>query len=875
MLENNNLKVCRKLVRREFKFHKVRNCLLLAAILHVMLLYTFVFLIGSNINDATLYSYEMHYGSTNHIIYTGLTKQQADIIKKHDSIKKSETLKTLGRLTNDSLEYRNIQLSEINEKYAETIKALPTVGRMPESPDEIAMEEFTLDSLGVPARVGASVTITWQPLDGQKEVEQEFILSGYWKDNAALYGSSVWVSKEYADSLLKDNMTAQFANITLGVTLHRPDNVEQQAMDILEDSNAVLQESLQYEEEAGLKQVPFTTNLAYNESRQEMVKEKISPYYLILVFILFCGFISIYNIVYISIEVDTRFYGRLKTLGVTPRQIRRMVYEKACILCVVSIPLGGLFGFIIYALLIPKLISGVEHVAVAFLKPWPFLAAMLFCFITVLIACMIPAHYADRVSPAEAMDYVANGKKKRSSCISNNFADLKKTRKRTSLGRMALTSLRRNKGRMALSLISLGAAFVLLCGTWVRWISYDETMYVEAISISDFVILDGSVQNQQQRYNPQSRSITLPFMEALASQAFAKSIGILKSKEVHMNASESVYAQVQAFFRDPYGYDDQTSWFEAMKHMPNWQKAYLQFTDTGEYISVVRGVEGLFLDKAFEESSMIQGDYNDAQFATGKYVIADASLGNDSISNANVGEKVVIEGREFTVMAACTTNNHFVTGANSVESEFSLDYFMPMEVFDELFPDSGIRQVLLDVTQGSETETENFLREYKESHNSNMAFTMKSDIIKEFEESVFGEVIVELLIGIVLFSIGILNFICSLVTATTVRYKEFAVYESLGMTEGQLYRLLGLEGIFQAAMLLCVLFPVVFAAIWFGMPAYYGASQEWAYIYQFSLAPFWISIPALLVVSVGIPWLCLSSIKKESITDRLRLFFFG
>ena len=77
MLQNNNLKICRKLVRREFQFHKGQNLLLVIAVTLVCMLYTFSFCLGNLTYDGFLYSYRTVYGSNSHIIYENVTKTQA------------------------------------------------------------------------------------------------------------------------------------------------------------------------------------------------------------------------------------------------------------------------------------------------------------------------------------------------------------------------------------------------------------------------------------------------------------------------------------------------------------------------------------------------------------------------------------------------------------------------------------------------------------------------------------------------------------------------------------------------------------------------------------------------------------------------------
>ncbi len=96
MLANNNLKICRKLVRRDFSFHKTKNFILILAAALVTALYSFVFLLGSAVEGAFLLNYQYTYGSTSHILYTGLTEHQADILSRDAAIRSSVRLSSVG-----------------------------------------------------------------------------------------------------------------------------------------------------------------------------------------------------------------------------------------------------------------------------------------------------------------------------------------------------------------------------------------------------------------------------------------------------------------------------------------------------------------------------------------------------------------------------------------------------------------------------------------------------------------------------------------------------------------------------------------------------------------------------------------------------------
>lgn len=188
MLANNNLKVCRTLVMRDFKFHPVKNTILILAAMLVTALYTFVFLLGSSVEDGFLLNYQYTYGSTSHILYTGLTDRQADTIAGNANVKSTVRLSTVGQVTDPMIGQRVVKLAVTDRDYAESVLSVPTTGQLPTQPGEIALDEFTMDSLGVLREIGAPVTIQWTEPDGDTHTSQ-FSLCGLVAQLHQLYRS--------------------------------------------------------------------------------------------------------------------------------------------------------------------------------------------------------------------------------------------------------------------------------------------------------------------------------------------------------------------------------------------------------------------------------------------------------------------------------------------------------------------------------------------------------------------------------------------------------------------------------------------------------------------------------------------------------------
>ena len=127
-----------------------------------------------------------------------------------------------------------------------------------------------------------------------------------------------------------------------------------------------------------------------------------------LLLVIFTGYLIIYNIFQISVTGDIRFYGLLKTIGTTPRQLKRMIRQQAFLLCVVGIPAGLLLGYGIGAWLTPIVLKGTTvvgtHVTISS-SPVIFAGSAIFAVITVFLSCTKPGKMAAKVSPVEATKY--------------------------------------------------------------------------------------------------------------------------------------------------------------------------------------------------------------------------------------------------------------------------------------------------------------------------------------------------------------------------------------------------------------------------------------------------------------------------------------
>lgn len=823
------------------QFHRGFSILLITTVTLVCMLYTFSFALGSLVYDGFIYSYRIMYGSDSHIICYGLSDVQTAALSRHAAVKDAAVLSPVGMLSDEMLENRAVYLAEYSEKWAKETDSVPLYGRMPLEKDEIALDGITLNSLLVPREIGAEVFLRWMPEEGGEVRAGSFRLCGWWENHTGETDSCAWISKEAAAKLGADAPGQKI----LGLTLYLPGDLDKQAESIFSDLE--------------MENVTYTTNLAYNKAREAYAGDKAGEFYRLNLIVVLCGILMLYNILRLSVRQNIRFYGRVKSLGMTPRQIRVLAADRAAALTLPGLLPGWILGFSLCAALAPYVVVGMEdNPAFFFFRIWPFLGSTLLTWGTVLTACLLPMRFAAKSTPAEAMRFVGGRTKAKK-------MSKKKERTPVTIRRMAFMGLSMHRGQSVLAALSLFLSLTILCCVWTMGVSYDEEKYLEGMALCDYQIPDASAVYTIQRYNQKGRSITPEIMEALREHPAVTDIGTVCTMEVPMYAGEEERAPIVATFEgeDENGVVRKTR----MADDPDWMAGYENMREYGTYTGIVTGVDGLALEAALSRDIFIEGAFSEEAFATGKYVIAAGADSSLLRTTPPAGSKVVICGREFEIMASVPYESSLFSGEDSRQAQFNVTYYVPSGVFEELFPKHGIRSVLVNIDQNRKEAFEAFLSDLLRG--TGIAITSLSDYRWYFRNALFHRYVIPLFVGAVMLFIGTLNFANVLAAGVLVRKKEFAVYESLGMTKDQLGKMLLTEGMFRCGAMLLLLVPGVFSATWFWGRWWLAHTNTWCVTWHFSLMPLWVYLPVLLAAALAVPLYFLRAVTRESVTQRL------
>ena len=875
-----NRKCIRKLSFRTLWASRKRNMIAVIAIALTALLFTSLFTIAMSINS----SYENYtfrqVGGYNHGTFKEVTEKQAQAISGHPKVKAVGMRTTIGFMARGVFAKVPSEVSYMDENCTQWSFAKPITGHMPQSGKEITMDTAALKLLGIPPELGAEITLTYTVGDKNQlsyEKTDTFTLVGWWDYDDISPVHYVNISEEYARSVEAEGMAA-------GMNPFRTDlNVMMvSAIDIRGQMEQVdLDLGYTWETRGEENSVRIGVNWGYTSSQ---LGESIDASTLIaivafLALVIFTGYLIIYNIFQISVTGDIRFYGLLKTIGVTPRQLKRIIRQQALLLCVVGIPIGLLLGYGVGASLTPVVMArttfgvGVSTVSTS---PLIFFASSLFALITVLLSCSRPGKIASKVSPVEATKYteIVKSKKKH------------RTTRGAKVHQMAYANLGRNKRKTVLVVISLSLSVVLLNILVTFTGGFDMEKYLAKQTCADFIVSS----TDYFRYNQAESFIT------------REQIGQL---EENTNQSLSGCGYTMTGYR-PIGWMTEEHWLQDMVHYISEEnaKAMLkQQNRRGDLVEQSAMMEGLD-DSLFDKLTVVEGDISPLfQDDTNAIAVVVPTDDYGNVSNLDfyppvgstqtityIDEGHYIDSRtgnlcdentpaEYVQLQLSSSRDVDYTVCAYVIVPYSMSsrhyspgysFVLPIEKLNHDSLQESIPMFYLFDTPDdiSEASAENYLADLTADNLSGLMYESKATLRAEFESFQTMFLLLGGLLCAIIGLIGILNFINAIMTGILSRKREFAVLQAVGMTNKQLKTMLIYEGLFYAlgsslaALILSILLnPLIGKML---------ESMFWFFRANFTILPVLLVVPIFALFGWLIPSILYGQATKQSVVERLR-----
>ena len=839
------------LTGRMFRANRGRNLVAVLAILLTTVMFTTLFTLTQSMRRNLV---EMTFRQTGYDAQAslrGLSEEQADRIAGHPDVVELGRSIVLGLAENRQLTGQSVEIRWANDAYARHSFASPTTGRMPEAADEIALDTLTLDRLGVPHELGQSVNLEWRKdLSAEEVTTSTFTLCGYWEGNQSSYASMAWVSRAYADEMTGGIFSAGDSQIfglyMVQVNLAGDQNIEGAMDRILAD--------------VGLSGLAYNVNLAYSPEMGAMAAQESLPMYLGMVLVFLAGYLIIYNIFQISVTADVQFYGKLKTLGTTRRQLKKLIYGQANRLCAIGIPLGLVLGWLLGMVLVPVLMGNMEGTAVVSASPVIFIGSALFAWATVLISCLRPARLAGKVSPMEAL--------RMSDADSPSQKKTKRRQGTASLTSMAWANLWRNRKRTITVICSLTLGLVLLSSFYAKNAAFDMDKYLADLILADFELSDATSEDYLNLYDPHGTTLTDSLVSQVENQAGVEVTGHLYSAQMDWQMDAGTLRNVAAFYTE----DKLTDW---ETYDPAGAQALRDALATGEGSAILYGLDGIPQDAITQEQYVLEGRFDANAFATGDYILAvgpSVDLGAEYpvLPAPSAGSTVELCGRTYTVMAVAYPLNPVtqLTVQQGEGGKFSLSFILPVETFQEQWPDHTLRKLFLNVDDAHIDAVQAFLDDYMAAADPSLPVSSRRTMAGQYEAETRSSAVMGSAVSVIIALVGVLNFINSMVTAIVSRKREFAVIQSVGMTKRQLSRMLACEGLFYALLTLAASYLLGSLAVGVVVRAMVEGGFT---TFRFTLLPLAVCTPVLLGFALVIPYLCFRNLEQHSIVERLRM----
>jgi putative ABC transport system permease protein len=423
------------LAGRYLKQQRRRSALTVLGIVLSVALISALLTMGQALKDNVL-NQQIYEQGAYHFSYPNPDAKLYEKLRSHALVDQIAVIRAGSETALD--ETYKIYVYEVNKEAYHLTPIHLSTGRLPNSPDELAAEEWAIHRLPGKPKLGDLVTLNAS--NGQPRV---YRLVGVLKNDQ--YTQMNRASKAYTllpvpapDPGAKPEYHDQlFVTLKPGV-----------------DISKHLDEFAKWGD-------PFNTNnrvlSLMGQSPDSGLNRALMVIFGTLVGLVVLSTIAvIYNAFHISVLERIRQFGLLRTIGATPRQIRDLVLREASVLAVLGIPLGLAIGWGALWLVLWLMIQGGFHILQMeqfhLTFHWWILGASIGVgILAVYLAAWLPARKASHVSPVDAV-------KGAGSIVRESFRRARMPSLLRLLGiegKMASNNIRRNRTKFRITTFSI------------------------------------------------------------------------------------------------------------------------------------------------------------------------------------------------------------------------------------------------------------------------------------------------------------------------------------------------------------------------------------------------------------------------------------
>ena len=839
MLKNNNQPVIKRIAKTNLKSNFRRSItMILAALLSSFLLFS-VFTVGlTYLKMNKLQNIRLNGADFDAVLY-GVTEEQKTILDNDENVKQFGILTVAGAVR----ETETDKTPGVGLLYADAVlwddMMSPTrtflQGKYPTDENEIMVTEEALKNCGFEnKKTGDEITFVYEIKE--KRQEKTFQISGIWGGFGIV--DNFFVSKAFCEQEGIEELYNSRCDISFEKT--RMSEEEQQAF--IDKMELGKSQRLFYVYEFGNAAEIFWGIAG------------------IVVVTCLSAYLLIYNIMYLSVAGNIRYYGLLQTIGMTGKQIRSLIKKQMIWIGGIGISLGLFLGFFVSFSLIPVAIESLGmkqeqtgQVQVVF-HPAVFLLTILLTGFSVWYAARKPMRLAESSSPIEALGYrPVSGIRKGHT-----------TKKGNLIRRMAVEQLTRNKKKTVVTMLSLSASLSVFVCLMILLHTQSAREYVYNFRGLDMVVANDTIQNVVVEQDEEGKKQLQGVKQILNQEILDK---IKKTDGVSAVFPVSCVSTVipwEPEVSDVWMREFYETWMdipyendleEYKNHPENFASALIGITEE-DFRALNQE-----LNTPVDETSFLKGEtcilYRNGLF----------DLDEKKVIGKNIlcGEYENPENTRSFEIVALTDINDYTALLGYPPTMIVIDKAVSSFAKEPIIFKVGI-QYEKEFDERAEAAVENILRKSPNASD----FSWESKIRQaEIVEKAQGHM-AEIGFGIVaiLAVIGIMNYINTSVGNVQSRRKEISIMESVGMSEHQVRKMLVWEGIFYTGGVMLLTLTV-------GLGITYAIYQSVNYMgaaFWFPMVPFFIACILLLTVCIAVPLLAYKQMEKSgSLVERIRV----
>ena len=404
--ENDTSAITKKLAKKSLQSEKRRNLMVVIAVALAAFLICFTGIVSTSLTQMQ----RNQVVDTYEAVWLGVEENDIETLKGLPEFERVGGYYMLGEELSEqgyhaSYVYCDAQMMEITKAQMELLE-----GRVPEKANEVVVSEYFLSTYGNNAKIGDTVTLDTESFHG------DYVVTG-----------------------IMDSVNEKEAN-TCAIILSKAALTEWNGFD-----PAGYRAYVHFKNSDQLGEELMTSYCREIAEEYQLPMPKMNSKYFayasksfdfalmagVIALVLIGGYIVIQSIFRISINDKIQSYGQLRTIGATPKQIKRIVKNEGRKLGSIGILIGTVLGVCGGFLLFSKGFNAVSYVATVILT-------LISSWIMVSVSIRKPVKIAAGISPIEAVRFTPAQKAIRSrkkniklNPVSMGIANFKRDRKKT------------------------------------------------------------------------------------------------------------------------------------------------------------------------------------------------------------------------------------------------------------------------------------------------------------------------------------------------------------------------------------------------------------------------------------------------------------